>query len=130
MAKQFTYKGKTIEELQSMSFSELGELLPSRPRRKLKRGLSDQEKSLLKKVEELKQGKIHKLKTHYRSMIILPIMVGTEIQVYSGKEFVRLQITPEMIGHYLGEFVMTRKPVKHSAPGVGATKSSAHLSVK
>ncbi|UCD04251.1 MAG: 30S ribosomal protein S19 [Candidatus Woesearchaeota archaeon] len=130
MAKQFIYRGKTLEELQGMSLSELSEILPSNQRRKLKRGLNDRDKKLLKKFEMLKQGKLKKLKTHNRNMIILPNMVGSEIQVYSGKEFVRLLITQEMIGHYLGEFVMTRQTVKHSAPGVGATRSSAHLSVK
>jgi len=39
-------------------------------------------------------------------------------------------IEPEMIGHYLGEFAGTRKGVSHSAPGIGATRSSAALSVK
>jgi small subunit ribosomal protein S19 len=130
MAKQFTYRGKTLEELQGMSLSELSEILPSNQRRKLRRRLNDKDKKFLKKVEMLKQGKLKKLKTHNRNMIILPNMVGSEIQVYSGKEFVKLLITQEMIGHYLGEFVMTRQTVKHSAPGVGATRSSAHLSVK
>ncbi|MBL7054846.1 ribosomal protein S19 family protein, partial [Candidatus Woesearchaeota archaeon] len=36
----------------------------------------------------------------------------------------------EMIGHYLGEFAMTRQRVAHSAPGIGATRSSGSLSVK
>lgn len=128
--KVWTYRGKTLEELQSMSLSELSEILPSNQRRKLKRGLRDRDKTLLKKVEMLKQGKLKKLKTHNRNMLILPNMVGIEIQVYSGKEFVKLLIIQEMVGHYLGEFVMTRQTVKHSAPGVGATRSSAHLSVK
>jgi len=35
-----------------------------------------------------------------------------------------------MLGKYLGEFAMTRKKVEHSAPGIGATKSSAAMSVK
>ena len=128
--KVWTYRGKTLEELQGMSLSELSEVLPSNQRRRLKRGLKDGDKKFLKKVEMLKQGKLKKIKTHNRNMLVLPSMVGTEIQVYSGKEFVKLLITQEMIGHYLGEFVMTRQTVKHSAPGVGATRSSAHLSVK
>ena len=45
--------------------------------------------------------------------------------VYNGKEFIPLTITAEMLGHYLGEFVLTRKKVAHSAPGIGATRSSA-----
>ena len=130
MVKQFTYRGKTLEELQDMSISELSKILPSGPRRKLRRGLRDEEKKLLSKIEDLKKGKIKKVKTHVRTMIILPKMVGSEIQIYNGKQFSALLITEEMIGHYIGEFVLTRVQVKHSAPGVGATKSSAHLSVK
>jgi len=35
-----------------------------------------------------------------------------------------------MIGHYFGEFSLTRKRSEHSAPGVGATRSSSALSVR
>ncbi|HLC85017.1 MAG TPA: ribosomal protein S19 family protein, partial [Candidatus Nanoarchaeia archaeon] len=37
---------------------------------------------------------------------------------------------PEMLGHKLGEFAITKKRVAHSAPGIGATRSSASLSVR
>lgn len=63
-------------------------------------------------------------------MIVLPEMVGKLIQVHNGKIFAPVAITDEMIGHYLGEFALTRQKVKHSAPGIGATKSSAAASVK
>ena len=52
------------------------------------------------------------------------------MKVHNGKEFVIVNITPEMIGHYIGEFALTRKKVAHHAPGIGATRSSASLSVK
>jgi len=39
--------------------------------------------------------------------------------VHQGKEFVPVTITIEMLGHVLGEFVMTRKKVVHTSPGVG-----------
>ena len=58
------------------------------------------------------------------------MMVGTTIRVYNGKEFVQVMIEDEMVGHYLGEFALTRKRIQHSAPGIGATRSSASLSVK
>lgn len=124
--KEFTYRGKTIEELQSMSFNELIELLPSRQRRSLKRGLSHSKKEVMKKVQQ----KDKNLKTHCRDMVIMPSMVGMTIKVYSGKEFVPLMVQPEMVGHLFGEFILTRKSVKHSAPGVGATKSSSSISVR
>ena len=124
--KEFTFKGKTIEELKKLSLNELAQLLNSRQRRSIKRGFTDQQKILLKKIK-LNQKNIE---THCRDMIILPEMVGTTIKVHQGREFVPVNIEAEMIGHCLGEFAMTRKKVAHSAPGIGATRSSASLSVK
>ena len=63
-------------------------------------------------------------------MIIVPDMLGLTILVYQGKEFFPVSVSEEMLGHYLGEFAQTRVKVKHSAPGIGATKSSASVSVK
>lgn len=104
--------------------------LTSSIRRRLKRGLGVREKKLLKKVELFKLKKIPRVRTQLRSMPILPVMVGATIFVHGGKEWVNVTITEEMIGHRLGEFALTRRPVKHSAPGIGATKSTAHASVK
>ena len=123
--KEFTYRGKTITELNKLSLKEFAELLPSRQRRTLHRGLSESNKKLLEDIR-----KHSNVKTHCRDMAILPEMVGKTVKVYSGKEFVPVIIAPEMLGHYLGEFVLTRKKVAHHAPGIGATKSSAALSVK
>ncbi len=127
--KIFTYRGYALEELQKMSLEELAELLSARQRRSLKRGLTEQQRKLLEKIRKYK-GKNKIIRTHVRDMIILPEMVGSVIAVYNGKEFVKVRITPEMIGHYLGEFALTRKKVEHSAPGVGATRSSKFVSVK
>jgi len=126
MAKKiFKYRGKTLEELQKLSMKEFIELLPARERRSLKRGQTEAQKSFM---EKLQKGK--KLKTHSREIIIIPAMVGKTIQVHSGNKFEQVVVTDEMIGHRLGEFVLTRKRLAHSAPGVGATKSSAAVSVK
>jgi|TARA_B100001964_G_scaffold240691_1_gene311099 small subunit ribosomal protein S19 len=124
--KEFAYGGKTLEELKKLSLNELATLLPARQRRSLKRGLTEQHKILLKKIKKNESN----IKTHFRDIIILPEMVGKVIRVYSGKEFIPVTIMEEMIGHCLGEFVLTRKIVAHSAPGIGATRSSAALSVK
>ncbi|KAL4823302.1 hypothetical protein H8958_022502 [Nasalis larvatus] len=70
------------------------------------------------------------LKTHLRDMIILPKMVGSKVGVYDGKTFNQVEIKPEMISHYLGEFSITYKPVKHGWPGIGATHSSRFISLK
>lgn len=131
MAKEITYRGKTIQEINKFSQNELLNLFTSRARRSLKRGFTDQQKRLLLKVKKSKDGKSKKqIKTHCRNMIIIPELVGIIIHVYNGKEFVPVNVTVEMLGKYLGEFVMNRKKVEHSAPGIGATKSSAAMSVK
>lgn len=124
--KIFNYRGKSLEELQKMSLEEFSKLLPSRERRKIKRGLTEVEKKLLEDVK----NKSKSIKTQARDMIVIPEMVGQTIKIYNGKEWANLIVDAEMLGHRLGEFSMTRKKVEHSAPGIGATKSSASLSVR
>ena len=132
--KKFRYRGKTLEELLSMPLDELINLLPARARRSLKRGLKLKHRILLAKIRKAKklmaQGKKVVVKTHVRDMIILPEMVGVTIAVYNGKEFIPVKITPEMIGHYLGEFAPTCKRVQHGEPGLKATRSSMFVSLK
>ncbi|MEM5793882.1 MAG: 30S ribosomal protein S19 [Candidatus Aenigmatarchaeota archaeon] len=134
MAKVFTYRGYTLEELKKMSINEFAKLLTSRERRSLLRGLTERQKKLLEEIRKNPE-KFHK--THERDMIILPEMVGAKIGVYIGGtkkgesgKWASIVITPEMIGHRLGEFAITCKRVKHSAPGVGATRGSKHVAIK
>lgn len=129
MAKKFTLYGKTLEELEKMSLEELAELLPARARRSLKHGINKKQKHLLEKIRKFR-GKDKMVRTHTRTMIILPEMVGSKIGIYNGKEFKMIIIDANMIGHYLGEYVMTRNRVKHSSPGLGATKSSKFIPLK
>lgn len=124
--KEFTYRGKRWEELQAMSIKEFAELLPARMRRSLLRGLNHTQKKLL---ADIKKGKTT-LETHSRDMIIMPEMVGTMIKVHKGNNFEILRVEKDMIGHMLGEFAITRRSVKHSSPGIGATRSSASMSVR
>jgi len=130
--KRFRYRGKTLEELLSMSLDEFVQLLPARERRSLMRGLTPAQRKLLNKIRALrKAGKSDvMIKTHVRDMIILPEMVGLTIAVYNGKEYVPVRITPEMIGHRLGEFSHTTKLVHHGEPGLKASKSSLHIAAK
>lgn len=121
----FKYRGKTLEDLQRMNMDEFAELLPSRKRRSIKRGFTEQQKKLLRKIRNKEE-----IKTHARDMIILPEMVDKVLKVYNGEEYVDVDIEPEMIGHYLGEFTQNRKEVKHSAPGLGATRSSKYVPLK
>lgn len=124
--KEFKFRGKSLQELKAMSIQEFILLIPAKERRHVKRGFTHTEKKLLEKIREGKPN----VETHCRDMIILPEMVGKTVKVHSGKEFSPVFITEDMLGHRLGEFAMTRGTVKHGAAGIGATRSSAHQSVK
>ena len=131
MPKEFRYRGKSLEELNSMSTEALLELLPSRARRSLNRGVSEEKRKLLEDARKIKDGKAEgQIKTHARDMIILPTMVGLTIAVHNGKEFVPLEVKPEMIGRYLGEYVITNQKVVHGTPGIGASRSSLYVPLK
>ena len=131
MVKDVNYKGKSVDELQKIPNDELFALLNARQRRSLKRGLSDNKKKLIGEIKLAKEGKNkNPIKTHQRDIIILPYMVGTTINVFSGKEFTPITISTEMIGHYVGEYVITNKRVSHGAPGVGASRSSLYVPLK
>lgn len=119
--KEFRYRGKTLEELQAISITELAELLPAAARRKIKRGFTETEQTLMAKIQ-----KKSTVKTHARDMLVLPMMVGKTVKIHNGKEYVQVELTDEMIGHYLGEFSQTRRNVKHGSAGIGSTKSSAN----
>jgi len=123
--KEFAFRGKSLEEIQKLTMKEFSDLLPARQRRSLEGGFTDQQKIFLKKVE--KGGN---LETHCRDLVILPNMVGKTIKIYKGNEFVSVIIEPEMMGHFLGEFALTRRRVEHHAPGIGATKSSGGIAAK
>jgi small subunit ribosomal protein S19 len=126
MAK-FAFKGKNLEELSKMSLEDFSKLIPSRSRRALKRGFTAVEKKLL---EDMRKGPAKYHKVQCREMVVIPEMVGKKIGLYNGKEYITLDIKESMLGHRLGEFVLTRKPVKHSSPGFGATKSSKFVPLK
>jgi small subunit ribosomal protein S19 len=126
MVREFKYRGKSMEELLSLSVEELKSILNSRQRRSLTRGLNDEKRALLSSIKSSSSN----IRTHLRDMVILPIMVGKTIHVYNGKEFVAVEIKPEMIGHYLGEYAITNKRVVHGSPGVGASRSSLYVPLK
>ncbi|MGC8555432.1 MAG: 30S ribosomal protein S19 [Conexivisphaera sp.] len=128
MPKEFRYRGYTLDQLMNMPLDQVIQMLPSRARRSLNRGLSAPKRKLLEKLRSSGDGK--PIKTHLRDMVILPFMVGRTIQVYNGKEYVSVEIKPEMIGHFLGEYVQTCKRVVHGEPGIGATRSSLYVPLK
>jgi small subunit ribosomal protein S19 len=126
--EEFRFHGYNIEEMKKLSIEDLLPLIPSRMRRTLKRGLTKEQNKLLNDI--MKAKKDDTIRTHCRDMIILPNFVGHKIDVYNGNEFQKVEIDPYMVGHYLGEFALTRKKVKHTGPGVGATRSSKYMPLK
>jgi small subunit ribosomal protein S19 len=124
--KEFLYRGFTMEELLTMSFDEILAILPSRARRTYLRGLNYEQQLLFDKLKVAEDT----VKTHRRDLPIIPQFVGKKVSIYNGKEFKDFEIKPEMIGHFLGEFVLTRRPPQHSGPGVGATRSSKFMPLK
>ena len=123
---EFTYRGHTVESLKKLSMEELADLLPASQRRKIRRGFNDKHKQLMQRV---KDGDTM-IRTHLRDMIILPDMIGIELEIHDGKQFNRVSVQPEMIGHYVGEYSLTRHIVRHGSAGVGATRSSKFVPLK
>ena len=110
--KEFLFRGFTMEELLAMPFEEFLGLLSSRARRTYTRGLNYEQQLLFDKLKAAEPGEV--IRTHRRDLPIIPQFVGK----------------PEMIGCFLGEFVLTRKAPQHSGPGVGATRSSKFMPLK
>jgi len=133
--KKFSYRGVDLDQLLDMSQEQLIKLLPCRARRRLQRGLKRKQLAFMKKLRKAKKEapeleKPAVVKTHLRDTLVLPEMVGSMVGIYNGKQFNQVEIKPEMIGHYLGEFSITYKPVKHGRPGIGATHSSRFIPLK
>jgi small subunit ribosomal protein S19 len=123
--EEFLYRGRKVADLAKLSIEELAGLLPARQRRSIKRGLAKENKNLLASLK-IKDS----VRTHIRNMIILPDMVGKSLEIYNGKSFEKVEVMPEMIGHFFGEFAQTRGRVQHGAAGVGATRSSKYVPLK
>ncbi len=137
--KEFLWRGYTLEQLYELPLYPpeddpdaecISTLMPARAKRSLAHmyeGLNPECEKLLEKIRS-NDGKV--VKTHCRGMYVLPEMIGTTVGIHNGKNFVNVEIVPEMIGHALGEFASTRKSVTHTGPGVGATRSSQHVALK
>ncbi|KAF8518994.1 40S ribosomal protein S15 [Hysterangium stoloniferum] len=143
--RTFSYRGVELEKLLDLSNEEAirracpdrasnvcRQLVHARARRRFGRGLKRKPMGLIKKLRKAKKEappneKPAVVKTHLRDMIIVPEMIGSVVGIYNGKVFNSVEIKPEMTGHYLGEFSISYKPVKHGRPGIGATHSSRFL---
>ena len=127
-AREFTYRGKTVEELKSLDTREFAKLVKSRTRRAILKQYTKID-GFVSKCAELAADK-KPIRTHLRDIIITPKMIGYNILIHNGKQFLPAMIIPEMMGHRLGEFSITRQKVKHGAAGIGATKSSMAKATK
>lgn len=133
--RQFSYRGKNLEELDSMPASEFAKIVPSNLRRHLLRGINKYEFEILKKCveyrKELEAGKKPSpIKTNERTQPIMPQMVGVSLAVHCGNGYVILEVKPEMLGKRVKDFIPTRPVCKHGNPGVGATAGSRFVPLK
>ena len=143
--KQFTYRGLSVDDLKELPIFapeddpdalSIESIMPACARRSMSRGYEKgimnggsnlEEEHFINRLNENPSGKV---KTHCRSLYILPQMVGRTIGIHDGRQFKMIEILPEMIGHALGEYAPTRRSVTHTGPGVGATRSSKHVALK
>ena len=126
--KEFMYKGKTMEELKVLDVREFAKYLKSRPRRSVLRQFQEIEKFINRAKEKIAKKK--QIKTHNRSLIVTPEMIGMKIQIYNGHNFIPVEVIGEMLGHRFGEFALTRARIKHGKAGIGATKGSKAMAKK
>ena len=133
--KKFSYRGNDLKKLIDMNMDEMSQQLRSRQRRKLRRKMGTKYARFINKLLDTKkhtaQGeKPAAVKTHLRDCIVLPSMVQSVINIHKGNGYSNIEVKPEMIGYYLGEFAITYKRVSHGKPGVGATHSSKFVPIK
>lgn len=130
--RKFTFRGIELDQLLDLTNEELMDLISSRARRRMTRGLKRKPLALIKRLRQAKKEaapgeKPRGIKTHLRDMIIVPEMIGSIIGIYNGKMFCGVEMRPEMIGMYLGEFAITYKPVRHGRPGVSAAHQTRFI---
>ena len=128
VTKEFLFRGKKLEELKAMSIEQFAALCNSRAKRNLLKGF---DKRLLKKIEKAKANpKAKPVRSHRRDLIVIPAMVGVKMAIHRGNSFDQVEITGKMLGHFIGEFVLTRKKLQHGKAGIGATKSSTAVTAR
>jgi small subunit ribosomal protein S19 len=126
--REFTFRGLSLPQLQAMSLEEFAKVASSRARRSIRRGFNTETSLFFERMQSTPVGKV--VRTHCRDALVLPAHVGRHVAIHNGKEFKEIEVRPEMVGHYYGEFSLTRRFEKHSGPGVGATRSSKFMPLK
>lgn len=135
--RKFTFRGIDLDAMLDLTHEQLMDVLHARARRCFNRGLLLRRpvKQLKKKLLKAKKDcgpydKPDVVKTHLRNMLIIPEMIGSVVGVHNGKVFTSVEVKADMVGHYLGEFSISYKPVRHGRPGIGATSSSKFIPLK
>jgi small subunit ribosomal protein S19 len=126
--REFTFRGLSLQQLQAMSLEQFAKVASSRARRSIRRGFNTETTQFLDRMQSTPPEKV--VRTHCRDALVLPAHVGRHVAIHNGKEFKEIEVRPEMVGHYYGEFSLTRRFEKHSGPGVGATRSSKFMPLK
>ena len=113
-----------------MNLQEVINMMNSRQQRRFRKGtVGGKYDRLIKKLRIAKKESVpgekpKTVKTHLRNAIIVPEMCGSVVDVYGGKYWNSVEVKADMVGHYLAEYSLTYKPVRHGKVGVGATRSS------
>lgn len=133
--KKQIYRGVEIDKLLEMNTENIVALFKSGQRRRFAHGIHPKYDRLIKKLKTAVKNTPHgekpkAVKTHLRNAIIMPEMVGSIAEVYSGKYWTPVEIKADMVGQYLGEYSMTYKPIKHGKVGHGATRGSKFVSLR
>lgn len=136
--KKQIYRGIELEKLLEMNQNEIINLFKSTQRRRLNPNFQKVHPKYDRLIKKLRLSvkncvwgeKPKPVKTHLRNAIIMPEMVGSVCEVYSGKYWTPVDVKAEMIGQYLGEYSMTYKPVRHGKVGHGATRGSKFVSLR
>ena len=129
------YRGIELDALLDMNMDSVVALMKSRAQRRFKHGIHGKYERLIKKLRIAKKNTIPgekqpTVKTHLRNTVIVPEMCGGVVDVYGGKYWNPVEIKADMIGHFLAEYSMTYKPIRHGKVGVGATRSSKFTSLR
>jgi len=129
------FRGEEVENLLKKKPAEVVAMMCARQRRRYRRKISPKYERFLKKVRKSIKECVYgekptPVKTHLRNLIIVPEMVGGIVECYGGKYWNNIEVKADMIGHYLAEFSLTYKPIRHGKVGVGATRSSKFTSLK
>ena len=118
-----------------MNRAEVVALMKSRQQRRFRHGIHGKYDRLQKKLNISKKNAIvgekpKGVKTHLRNAIIMPEMCGSVVDCYGGKYWNSIEVKADMIGHFLAEYSLTYKPIRHGKVGVGATRSSKFTSLR